>query len=153
NISGTENHDVRQKTVNLFALEFLTKLPNRYGGEARLDDGHTVREHHAAWLAYWKTYFSERARTGIDCEIAHPGSYGRVSTARYYDLFDLIEDPELHRLAGNFITLYWADVAGEFDPKNGLRTGIAATRGYGASAAQSGATYWARNLTTAYGWC
>ena len=42
----------------------------------QLDDGHSIEEHYCAWVDYFKEYFRQRARGGLNCEIAPPGLSG-----------------------------------------------------------------------------
>ena len=67
----------------------------------------------------------------------------------YYDLYDLIDNAELHELAGNYLTLFWAEVASEFEPRTGQRTGWASTRNPFYDGKR---TYWAQSLLYCYNW-
>ena len=82
------------------------------GGRANLADGkqYKARHHYEAWLAFMKTYFRERARRGFFLEYGSP-SYSK-HTLNPVDLaYQYGGDKELHRLIGDFLTLYWAEWA------------------------------------------
>lgn len=150
-ITGSENHDVMFKATNLLAAQLLRDAPS-FGPNAVLEDGGHLEEHYQAWVVYWKEYFRQRAREGLSCEIAHPVSYGASTTINYYNIFDLSDDAELKRLAGDFLTLFWTNVAAEFEPRTGIRAAWSATRCYKWSWHQQGAGYWPRSFLQAYGW-
>lgn len=150
-MSGSENHDANQKMGNLLALEFLCRFGARRTGETPLADGRPAREHRAAWVSYWKEHTRQRAREGIFAEVAQPGSYGRATISAYMDLYDLVEDPVLRRLGGDLLTLHFAQLAGEFEPRTGTRGTIAITRAKDAIDRQFG-FHWTKNLTYAWGW-
>ncbi len=82
------------------------------GGRADLSDGkqYTAKDHYAEWLKFMKKYFCERARRGFFLENA---AYGYSKhTLNMVDLtYQYGGDDELHRIVGDFITLYWADWA------------------------------------------
>jgi hypothetical protein len=150
-MSGSENHDAVQKMANLLALQFLCLHGKRHTADTKLADGRPVREHYAAWVAYWKEHTRQRAREGIFAEVAQPSSYGRATISAYFDLHDLAEDPVLRRLGGNMATLHFAQLATEFEPRTGTRGAIAITRAKDAIDQQFG-FHWTKNLTYAWGW-
>jgi hypothetical protein len=150
-LSGSENHDANQKMANLLALQWLCRHGRRYHGGTLLADGKPAQAHYEAWAAYWKELVRQRAREGIFCEIAQPGSYGRATISCYLDLYDLAEDAVLRRLGGHMCTLHFAQMAGEFEPRTGTRGAIAITRANTAIDQQFG-KHWTKNLTYAWGW-
>ncbi|MDP6700088.1 MAG: hypothetical protein QGH25_10595, partial [Candidatus Latescibacteria bacterium] len=82
------------------------------GGRANLADGkqYNARDHYQAWLAFLKTYFRQRAQRGFFVE------YGSHSYSKHtLNMVDLAYqyggDGELHKLIGDFLTLYWAEWA------------------------------------------
>src|SRR5208283_5803716 len=91
-------------------------------------EGDAIENHYQAWNRFLIKFFHIFPNEGTDMDIAHPSSYGECTVGVYYDLFDLADDPEVRRLAGNFLTLFWAEVAAEFDPRTGERLGMATTR-------------------------
>jgi hypothetical protein len=151
-ITGSENHDSRQRASNILGLQVLMAAGEPYGPGAKLYDGHTVADHYDAWVKWYIEFFRQRAREGLNCEIAHPSSYGAGTIGDYYTVEDCTDDPDLKRAASNFLTLFWADVAVEFETRTGIRAGLTSTRNYKFDANQTGRIYWARGLLRAYGW-
>ena len=151
-ITGSENHDMNFKVAILLASQILRQAPAPYGPAAKLADGFSVEEHYHQWIKYFKSHFRQRAREGLDCEIAHPSSYGLSTIIDWYRVADLTDDPELKRLAENLLTLFWTNVAVEYEPRTGIRAGWSVTRGYKYSWYQIGAIYWAKQLLYAYDW-
>ncbi len=128
------------------ALQIVRMSP-RYGPDYKLNN-ETIESHYQAWNAFWIRYFQTRAGEGTDMEIAHPSSYGICTIGVYYDLYDLTDSPRLRELAGKFLTLYWAEVAAEFEPRTGQRA-LAGTRNPDFTGDLTG---WARDLLYGYGW-
>jgi hypothetical protein len=144
--SSSENHYVNDRRRYLQALQ-IVRMSDRYGPNHKLGE-ETIESHYQAWVAFWIRYFEARAGQGTDMEIAHPSSYGACTVGVYYDLHDLSDSPRLRELAGKFLTLYWAEVAAEFEPRTGQRA-IAATRNPFYDGVRS---YWAQSLLYCYGW-
>lgn len=144
--NSSENHYVNDRRRYTQALQ-IVRMSDRYGPDAKLE-GASIASHYQAWTAFWIRYFQTRAGQGVDMEIAHPSSYGICTVGVYYDLYDLTDSPRLRDLAGKFLTLYWAEVAAEFEPRTGLRA-LAATRNPFYDGTR---TYWARDLLYGYGW-
>lgn len=122
------------------------------GAGEKLYDGFTVAEHYKEWLRWYQEFFRNRIREGLGCEIAHPSSYGMSTIGHIYDIENLTDSAALKKAAGNFLTVFWANVACEFEPRTGIRAGIASTRNYKWTWNQQGSLYWARSLLYAYGW-
>lgn len=144
--SSSENHYLNDRRRYTQALQIVRMSP-RYGPNHKLGE-ETIESHYQAWTQFWIRYFEARAGEGTDMEIAHPSSYGICTVGVYYDLHDLTDSPRLRELAGKFLTLYWAEVAAEFDPRTGQRA-LAGTRNPDFTGNLTG---WARNLLYAYGW-
>jgi len=144
--SSSENHYVNDRRRYTQALQ-IVRMADRYGPIAKLE-GASIESHYQAWTAFWIRYFQVRAGQGVDMEIAHPSSYGECTVGVYYDLYDLTDSPRLRELAGNFLTLYWAEVAAEFEPRTGQRA-LASTRNPDFTGNLAG---WARDLLYGYGW-
>ncbi len=125
----------------------IVRMADRYGPDHKLGE-ETIESHYQAWTAFWIWYFVARAGQGTDMEIAHPSSYGLCTVGVYYDLYDFTDSPRLRELAGNFLTLYWAEIAAEFEPRTGQRA-LAATRNPFYDGVR---TYWAESLLYCYGW-
>lgn len=151
-MTGSENHDANYKSANLLATQLLHQAGPPYGPDALLGDGYTVDQHYHAWTAYWKEYFYQRAREGLDCEIAHPSSYGMSTVGSWYQVTDLTDDAQLKTIGEDYLDLYWAHVACDFEPRTGIRSSFASTRSYKFSWYQIGTIYWARDLLYAYDW-
>jgi|GEM_PF-1740913 len=128
NIVDSENHDIIQKSSYLLCLQALRDAGAPYGGSANLFNGGTVNDHLAAWKKYFYEYFRQRAREGINCEIASL-TYAKYTLECYMNIYDLTEDDDLAYIAEDLLNLYWAEVAGDFMPSTGLRGG-AGTRWY-----------------------
>jgi hypothetical protein len=143
---SSENHYVNDRRRYTQALQ-IVRMSDRFGPDHKLGN-ESIESHHQAWTAFWIRYFEARAGQGTDMEIAHPSSYGLCTVGVYYDLYDFADSPRLRELARNFLTLYWAEVAAEFEPRTGQRA-IAATRNPFYDGVR---TYWAESLLYCYGW-
>jgi hypothetical protein len=150
-MSNSENHDAVDKISTLLGLQILNFSSKKYNGQTKLADGRTVQEHYDAWVAYWKENICQRAREGLFCEIAHHGAYGRATNSTYLDIYDVTPDPVLKRLSNDMLTLHFAQLASEYEPKTGIRGAFAQTRAKGAQHQQYG-NHWTKNLTFAFGW-
>jgi hypothetical protein len=147
-IHMSENHDAMQKSVFLLATNALRAIK---GDGALLADGKSLLQHQNAWRSFWKLYFLERAREGIGLEIASP-AYAKHSLQNYYNVRDFGGSSLLREQAEKFLTLYWADVAQDFQRTTGVRGG-AQTRAYRDKYAQTGgAQAGLRPWTYIYGW-
>jgi hypothetical protein len=85
----------------------------RHGsGRAELSDGKDYKpaDHYQAWLAFFRTYFRERAERGFFLEY---GAYGYSKhTLNFVDLaYQYSGDDELQTFIGDFLTVFWADWA------------------------------------------
>lgn len=147
-IADSENHDAMQKTGYLLCAQALKNAGSPYSPTQTLADGHTIQEHHDAWTQYWQTYFVERAKEGINCEIASP-TYAKYTLGTYYNIRDFAESAELRDLAEDMLNLYWAEVAVDYLP-TGVRGG-AETRCYKDASLQTspGGLY---SVAWAYAW-
>ena len=144
---SSENHYLNDRRRYTLALQ-IVRMAKTYGPQIKLE-GETVDSHCRAWLKFWCRYFRDRANEGIDIEVAHPSSYGMCTAGVYYDIYDLFDDAELHALAGNYLTLFWAEVASEFEPRTGQRAGWASTRNPNFDGKR---VYWAQSLLYCYNW-
>ncbi len=145
---GSENHDAMQKGGFLLCAEALKNAPG-YGPSIVLADGGTIAQHAAAWSEYFPRYFVDRAREGINAEIANP-TYAKYSVGVYYNIMDFTESPTLRALAKSFIDLYWADSASDWCT-SGTRGG-GQTHCYKDDYLRLGSTYSFDELLWAYGW-
>lgn len=129
------------------ALQVVRKA-KQYGPDFKLD-GATINAHCLAWDKFWIRFFQTFPKEGTDMDVAHPGAYGQCTVGVMYDLSDLADNAEVRRLAGNFLTLFWAEVASEFQPTTGERGGMATTRWPHDKFRQP---FWARDLLYCYHW-
>lgn len=141
---SSENHYLNDRRRDHFSLQ-IVRMSDRYGPTAKLE-GESIESHCNAWDAFWIRYFRDRANEGTDIEIAHTSSYGICTVEVYYDLYDLAENAGVRELAGKFLTLFWAEVASEFEPRTGQRAGLAATR----TSYVEKSHYWAQSLLYCY---
>ncbi len=148
---GSENHDLRERTTNLLALEVLMKAGAPYGPDAKLLDGFTVAEHHRKWELWFCGFFPERIREGLVQETSHPSSYGEATIGCYYAIEDLASSPELKQAATDFLNVFWAKEACEFEPRTGIRASVASVRCKKGTQRHTG-IFWAKELLFAYGW-
>ena len=107
---GSENHHLQKFCTCWQFARFLKNEP-RYR-DRPFDDGKTAAEHHAAWTAYAKEYFRQRAKKGFLVEFGN-SNYGLVGMKGVYNLFDFAEDPVLKKRAGCMLDLFWATWAQE----------------------------------------
>ena len=129
-ISGSENHCAAQRSANLLSLQILMEADDPYGEKAKLYDGFTVGEHYKKWVKWYCEFFRQRIQEGLTCEVAHPSSYGNATISHCYEIEALTESKALKQVARNFLAVFWANVACEFEPRTGLRASIAYTGGY-----------------------
>ncbi len=149
-IEHSENIDAIQKASYLLALEALAGAGPPYGPDLRLDDGHPIAAHAAAWRDWWMAWLRERAREGIQVEIASP-TYAKYSLSATFNLRDFASDPALRARAEDFLTLYFADVAQDFLAPAGTR-GLASTRVYKDKALTRSRNDSLRQWLWLYGW-
>jgi hypothetical protein len=102
---SSENHHANH-FVSCWAATMLLSREPAYR-DRKLADQHTVAEHHSAWTAWVMVYLRQRGRKGMTVEIDSP-SYSAATLAAIYFIHDLVEEPELRRLAGHYMTLAWA---------------------------------------------
>ncbi len=142
---GSENLDATRKAgLYLAALLVNATRPNKIVAF----DGKPVREHAAAWERHWRLYFQHRAVNGIGVEMGSP-TYAKYAIQNYLNIADL--SPNLGRLAGDFLQLWFADAAQAFIPSTGVRGG-AHNRVYRNSAFFSGHGSAESSLGWLYGW-
>ena len=147
--SGSENHDLVRKTTYLLCAQVL-KDSTSYGPNVQLNDGNTILQHYQAWNNYMYEYFRQRAREGLNAEIASP-TYQRTTMGCYYNVRDLAEQESLRELAENTIHLFYADTASEFMVKTGIRGG-AEIRCYKDNELSLGVMYSMRQWLYGYDW-
>jgi hypothetical protein len=99
---GTENHDLNRRPPNYLITAFLADDP-AYRGR-KLDDGHTVAEHAAAYTAYFREWPQNRARNGLWVEVGST-TYQKYSWPALFNLHDLSPDPIIRHRFGLLIDL------------------------------------------------
>jgi len=117
-IQESENHDMMDLSNAFLALQAVKDLP-RYRGR-KLPDGHTAREHCAAWTAYYRLYCDQRAHNGLYVEVDSP-TYGKWLLPELVNLYEFADDPVLRRKMEMLLHLTWADWAA--DQLGGMRGG------------------------------
>lgn len=104
-ITDSENHHANHFASCWAVTAFLARVPEYH--DRKFDDGHTAKEHSAAWTAYLREYLSERGGKGMTVEMESP-SYASTTLSAVYWLYELTDDPVLKQRANDYITLYWA---------------------------------------------
>ncbi len=103
-IYESENHHVQRNS----AIWQFCYILSKYGkGNEVLGDGGTVDQHFAAWSKFFRYWMRERAGRSMFVEI-HSKCYGVHTIKNLYPLYDFSPDPELRRMTGDFLTLFWA---------------------------------------------
>ena len=151
-ISGSENHDANWNICNLLAAQILLHAAAPYGPDMMLTDGRPVEAHYRTWVEYWRENIRQRAREGFTCEIAHPSVYGMQTICLWYSIVDLADSADLRKAGRDCLDLFWAKIACEFEPRTGIRSAWACTRGYVYNWHETGSISWPRSLLYAYGW-
>lgn len=123
-IDGSENHDIMRRSVNLLGAAILAADPAREA--IPLPDGFRPSEHHAAWADSFVRYLQQRARKGLFVERGSP-TYSKYTLQSLFNLRDFASSPDVRRLAGRLIDLYFADASHEL--LDGVRGG-AKSRSY-----------------------
>lgn len=122
---GSENIDAMMKSSYLLATNALRGTKYENVASYPLSDAGTLVDHQNAWRSYWKEYFKQRAREGINTEYASAG-YAKHSLSAYYNVRDFAGSAIVRDQAEKFLTLYWADVAQDFVRTTGMRGGAQA---------------------------
>lgn len=109
NIYESENHHV-QKNSALWQLELIL-IRHGLGGEI-LSDGGTVQEHFDKWSRFFEEWMRERVKRSMFVEI-HSKVYCIHTIKNVMGLYDFAPSPELRRLTGDFLTVFWTTWAQE----------------------------------------
>lgn len=113
---NSENKDTVEKHALLLACEGLLESPN-YGPNTILSNGKTLSEYRDFLQAYYVEYFRQRAREGMTYEVGSP-AYLRLTLSSYYNLHDFSRSSALRKVAGDYLTLYWALKVQEYLPSS-----------------------------------
>lgn len=133
-IQGSENHDMMDLGNAFLAAQALVEHPDY--AIRTLPDGGTLREHAAAWTAYFTRYCAERVRHGLLIEFASP-TYGKYYVPELVNLVDFAGDRALRKGMENYLHLIWSDWA--IEQLHGIRGGAKA-RCYQGKYSQNGAS-------------
>jgi len=116
-IWGSENHHLQMWGSMWGLLNVFARDPEYSGRKFR--DGSTVPQLKKAFDEYFKRWLRERATRGLFVECGSP-TYAKYSLGVMYNFVDFSDDPDLARLATNFLDLCWAQWALEqIDGKRG----------------------------------
>jgi hypothetical protein len=105
----TENHDAQHDATCWEAAELFRHSPQY--SDRRYGDGSSAADQYRQWTSYLKSYIRARARWGL-IEFFSP-TYARYTLANIYSYADFSDDPELKRVAREFLDLWWAEWAQE----------------------------------------
>jgi hypothetical protein len=105
----SENHDAQHDATCWEAASLFHQSP-QYSG-MRYEDGSSPAMQYERWTAYLKTYIRARGRWGL-IEFFSP-TYAKYTLGNIYNYADFSDDPELKRLAKEFLDLWWAEWAQE----------------------------------------
>jgi hypothetical protein len=133
-IVGSENHNLVRKSIAYLISQKLMENPANQA--MVLDDGFTLATHYNTYRTFFKTYFKEHARQGLNVEI-NSNTYVKYTLACYLNIYDLTTDSFVKRQAKNFLDLYTAENAVTY-LKNAKDVGGSATRQYKGTGIQSG---------------
>ena len=106
---GSENHDA-QRVQSFWGAAKILSESDSYGNRS-YQDGYTAREHYHALDEFIKERFRRRIMKGLLAETASPG-YSKYTLACWHNYYDF-GDPELGKLAGAALSVWWADWAQE----------------------------------------
>lgn len=99
---GTENHDLNRRPPGYLITAFLAE-DSAYR-DRKLDDGHSVAEHAAAYTAYFREWPRNRARNGLWIEIGST-TYQKYSWPALFNLHELSPDPIIRHRFGLLLDL------------------------------------------------
>jgi len=106
---GSENHDAQRVQSFWGAAKILSESDSYRNRDYQ--DGYTVPEHYHALDEFIKERFRQRIQRGLLAETASPG-YSKYTLACWHNYYDF-GDPELGKLAGAALSVWWADWAQE----------------------------------------
>jgi hypothetical protein len=115
---GSENHHL-QAWFSLWSSLAVFDADPEYASR-KFADGSSVPELKKAFDQYFKRWIKNRATRGLLVECNSP-TYVKYSLSGFYNLVDFADDPELRRLATQFLDLVWAQWA--LEQIDGVRGG------------------------------
>ncbi len=103
-ITGSENHHAQSFTTQWHFAKLAKNMP---GFKDRIyDDGRKAADHYKDWNSYIKMFIAERSKKGMLIEMMCE-DYNMVYLKGFFNCYDFAEDPELKRLSGHFLDLYF----------------------------------------------
>jgi hypothetical protein len=124
---GTENHDLNRRPPYYLITAFLNADPAYR--DRKLDDGHSVAEHAAAYTAYFREWPRSRAKSGLWVEVGSNG-YQKYSWPALFNLHELSPDPVIRHRFGLLLDIAFIEEA---------QISVRGVRGGGRSRAYGGA--------------
>jgi hypothetical protein len=123
---GTENHDLNRRPPYYLITAFLRNDPAYR--ERKLDDGHSVAEHAAAYTRYFREWPRGRAKNGLWIEVGS-STYQKYSWPALFNLHELSPDPVIRHRFGLLLDLAFIEEA---------QISVRGRRGGGLSRAEGG---------------
>ncbi len=103
---GTENIDLNRRSSYYLITAMLDQYPEYR--DLRLDDGHTVTEHAAAYTRFYQLWPRCRAETGLWVEVGS-NTYQKYSWPILFNLHDLSPDPIIRYRFGLLLDLAFVE--------------------------------------------
>ena len=123
---GTENHDLNRRPPYYLITAFLNADPTYR--DRKLDDGHSVAEHAAAYTRYFREWPRSRAKNGLWIEVGS-NTYQKYSWPALFNLHELSPDPVIRHRFGLLLDLAFIEEA---------QISVRGRRGGGRSRAEGG---------------
>lgn len=123
---GTENHDLNRRPPYYLITAFLNDDPAYR--DRKLDDGHSVAEHAAAYTRYFREWPRSRAKIGLWVEIGS-STYQKYTWPALFNLHELSPDPVIRHRFGLLLDLAFIEEA---------QISVRGRRGGGRSRAEGG---------------
>lgn len=105
---GTENHDLNRRPPYYLITAFLNDDPAYR--DRKLNDGHSVAEHAAAYTRYFREWPRSRAKTGLWIEVGS-STYQKYSWPALFNLHELSPDPVVRHRFGLLLDLAFIEEA------------------------------------------
>ena len=105
---GTENHDLTRRS-NHYLIASLLQNDSVYRDRS-CDDGHTLKEHVAAYETYFRDWPRQRATAGLWFEIGSD-TYQKYSWPPLFNLHELAPDPVIRKQFGKLLDLAFIEEA------------------------------------------
>ncbi len=105
---GTENHDLNRRPPYYLITAFLKDDPAYR--DRKLDDGHSVAEHAAAYTRFFREWPRSRAKNGLWIEVGS-NTYQKYSWPALFNLHELSPDPVIRHRFGLLLDLAFIEEA------------------------------------------